>query len=102
VRLTLELTGIVSWQLPEVFPDEMEQLMPDGLLVTVPLPVPNPETVRTTVGGLNVAVTVRSTDIVTWQGLVAPLHAPPQPPNVWSVPVAAAVRVTFVLTAYRV
>jgi hypothetical protein len=96
VRLTLELTGIVSWQLPEMFPDEMEQLMPGGLLVTVPLPVPSPETLRITSGGLKDAVTDVSAEIVTRHVGVVP-QAPPQPAKEWPLTEVLAVSVMEVL-----
>ena len=65
------------------------QLMPDGELVTVPLPVSLTESVNSCV---NVAVTDSAAFIVTTQ-LPVPLHAPPQPVKV--PPLAGvAVRVT--------
>src|SRR5215210_7280279 len=63
------------------------QLMPAGLLVTVPLPVPPSETVSVWVPGgdegrvLNVAVTFRACVIETVHCVEAPEHAPPQPAN---------------------
>ena len=59
------------------------QLMPLGLLLTVPVPVPEVVTVRTgEEPALKVAATEVSPLIVTWQ-LPAPLHPPPlQPVNV--------------------
>ena len=60
--------------------------MPAGLLVTVPVPLPDKATER--VGfepiGWNVAVTTRSEFIVNTQGPV-PEQAPPQPRNTSSV-----------------
>ena len=47
------------------------QLMPAGLLVTVPVPVPAFVTVRSRGTGLNVAVTVLAASMVTWQVLGA-------------------------------
>jgi hypothetical protein len=54
------------------------QLIPDGLLVTVPPPVTVTERVA---GSANVAVTVWSPLIVTMQLMLVPalLHAPPHP-----------------------
>jgi len=59
------------------------QLMPDGLLVTVPVPDPDVVTVRGTGAAAwsNVAVTDVSAPSVTTQ-LPVPLHAPDQPVNV--------------------
>jgi hypothetical protein len=69
------------------------QVMPGGVLVTVPLPAPVFVTVSTTVGaGVNSAVTVRSTFMTTVQGPV-PLQAPLHPAKV-APPKGAAVSVT--------
>lgn len=71
------------------------QLMPAGLLVTVPTPAPAGVTVRVNVfgGAVKFAVTVWSAFIVTVHA-PAPLQPPPlQPLNV-EPPVGAAVRVT--------
>lgn len=71
VSVTL-VFALKSWvQLPP-------QLIPDGLDVTVPVPLP----LRTTVRRLtaNVAVTVFAASIVTMHAPV-PEHAPPQPVN---------------------
>jgi hypothetical protein len=61
----------------------LPQLMPLGVLVTVPLPVPARLTLSTgaAVGKLNVAVTVAFADSVMTHELV-PLHAPDQPTKV--------------------
>src|SRR5207302_1138339 len=71
------------------------QLMPAGLLVTVPMPVPALLTVRVKVCRVKVAVTVVAAETVTVQGPV-----PAQPPPVQPVKVeptaGAAVRVTAV------
>jgi hypothetical protein len=74
------------------------QLMPEGVLVTVPVPVP--ERVTPSVGvlwtTLKVAVTVSLALSVTVQVVPAPLQPPPdQPTNAELVP-AVAVRVTEV------
>jgi hypothetical protein len=73
------------------------QLMPLGLLVTVPVPAPEVVTVRTAeVPALKVAVTEMAPLIVTWQ-VPAPAHPPPlQPENSYADP-ADAVSVTTVL-----
>ncbi|MBK6790655.1 MAG: hypothetical protein IPG77_24360 [Betaproteobacteria bacterium] len=74
------------------------QLMPDGLLTTVPLPVPALVTVS--VGGppTNVAVTVLAVLMLTTQVLVVPVQAPDQPPK--AEPLAgAAVSVTELFSA---
>ena len=74
------------------------QLMPAGLLVTVPLPVPPFVTVST---GLfvNVAVTDRGPFICKVHVEELPEHAPLQPANV-APAVAWAVRVTPVPNSY--
>ena len=54
------------------------QVIPAGLLVTVPVPVPDSATVRP-MPALNVALTVSAADMVTVQVLVPeqlPLHPP--------------------------
>lgn len=72
------------------------QLIPAGLLVVVPLPVPAGVTVNAAevTCELNVAVTEVFVVKVSTQVAVVPEHAPPQPANVELGP-AAAVRVTF-------
>ena len=70
------------------------QLIPEGLLVTVPVPVPASCTVSGEVGTLNVAVTEVAAVRVTAQVLV-PLQAPDQPAKVEPV-LGAAVSVTDV------
>jgi hypothetical protein len=57
------------------------QLIPEGALLTVPLPVPALPTVRATACEANVAVTVVAAVMVTVQGPV-PVHPPLQPVNV--------------------
>jgi hypothetical protein len=74
------------------------QLMPEGLLLTVPVPVPEGVTVSCTVVGpalaANVAVTVAAAESVTLQA-PPPVQPPDQPVNV-EPPVGVAVRVTAV------
>jgi hypothetical protein len=72
------------------------QLMPPGLLVTLPCPVPVLDTVSRRVIWLKVAVTERLACMLTTQ-LPVPLHAPDQPAKVESVE-AAAVSVTVLLS----
>src|ERR1700722_722861 len=55
------------------------QLIPEGLLVTVPEPVPSRVTASRGRVGLNVAVTDWFALISTMQVLDVPLHAPPHP-----------------------
>ena len=64
--------------------------MPDGLLVTAPLPVPASVTVKANCTGvvLNVAVTAFAELIVTEQ-LPVPEQAPPHPANVEPLPAVA-------------
>jgi len=74
------------------------QLMPAGLLVTVPVPVPASVTVRAAVvDALNVAVTASAALIVTTHEAV-PVHAPLQPANAEPVE-AVGVSVTCVPAA---
>jgi hypothetical protein len=74
------------------------QSIPAGLLVTAPLPVPAFVTVSVFGGTtVNVAVTLRSTDVVATHVLV-PEQAPDQPVNVEPL-LGAAVSVTVVLAA---
>ena len=67
--------GKVVVHVPPVTPALMVQLMPDGTLVTSPLPVPPPVTV--TVCVWNTASAVRPCDISSWHGIDAqsPPHA---------------------------
>lgn len=75
------------------------QLIPLGLLVTVPVPAPEVVTVRTAeVPALKVAVTEMAPFIVTWQ-LPAPAHPPPLQPENSDPDPADAVSVTTVLLA---
>jgi hypothetical protein len=73
------------------------QLIPEGLLVTVPWPLPDFETVRT---GLlvNVAVTDLGPFIASVHVVVVPVHAPPHPANV-APEAGVAVSVTPVPTS---
>jgi len=71
------------------------QLIPAGLEVTVPLPVPVLLTVRGKVCLLNVAVTVVDAFMVTAQ-VPVPEQPPPLQPVKVDPPAAAAVRVTTV------
>jgi hypothetical protein len=74
---------------------EVPQLMPLGLEVTVPVPVPARVTLAANVDAvLNVAVTARAAVIDTVQAPV-PEHAPLQPAKLAPLP-AAAVSVTEV------
>jgi hypothetical protein len=57
------------------------QLMPAGLLVTCPVPVPVSETLSVKPIPLKFAVTLWAAFMVTMQEPV-PLHAPPQPAKV--------------------
>jgi hypothetical protein len=59
--------------------DPEVQLIPAGLLVTVPAPVPEVVTVNTS-AALNVAVTFSAALTVTLQ-LAVPVQAPLQPPK---------------------
>jgi hypothetical protein len=73
----------------------VEQLMPVGLLVTLPCPVPVLDTVSSRLVWVKVAVTDRLACMLTTQ-LPVPLHAPDQPAKVESL-AAAAVSVTVLL-----
>ena len=74
-------------------------LMPGGLLVTVPLPVPATITLNTDAAwvGVKVAVTFSLAPSVTVQVGLAPLHPPPLHPANDELAAAVAVRVTRVL-----
>ncbi|HTX52057.1 MAG TPA: hypothetical protein VMD08_01505 [Candidatus Baltobacteraceae bacterium] len=71
------------------------QLIPAGLLVTVPVPVPASVTVKGYVIWVKVAVTFWTALMVTVQGPV-PLHPPPLQPVKVDPPLGVAVRVTIV------
>ena len=60
---------------------KVPQLMPPGVLVTTPLPVPLLLRVSKlfVAVALKVAVTLRALSMLTVQLLFVPLHAPPQP-----------------------
>ncbi len=87
VRVTVSLVLMTDElvHVPDAVPAVEVQLMPPILLVTVPVPLPPPVTV--TVVALNKAVTAMLEPIVTVQGTVVPLQAPPQPAN--AVPTGA-------------
>jgi len=70
------------------------QLMPAGVLETVPAPVPDLVTVSVNVVGMNVAVTLRFADMPTVQ-VPVPEQAPDQPEKVEPLP-ADAERMTVV------
>ena len=72
------------------------QVIPGGVLVTVPLPFPLLLTVSVYVISANVAVTDLAALIVATQSPAAFVHTPLQPVNVEPVP-AEAVSVTMVL-----
>ena len=93
VNVTLVPCSYVSVQ-------SVPQSMPKGLDVTVPFPLPDFVTVNSGLGsGMNVAVTLRGSDIVTWHVGDEPEHAPLQPSK--SEPAAAAaVNVTGVFNVY--
>jgi hypothetical protein len=75
--------------------------MPDGLDVTVPVPLPFLLTVRILVKSVKVAVTLLATVIDTVQGVVVVPEQPPpdQPVKVEPVP-AVAVRTTLASASY--
>jgi hypothetical protein len=76
----------------------LPQLIPAGLLVTVPDPDPDRVTDSACTCRANVAVTLRASLMLTVQVLDVPEHAPPQPEN--DDPAAAlAVNVTLVPSA---
>lgn len=81
-------------EVPELkdFEQVLPQSTPEGLLVTVPLPVPPLETVRVK-NAVKVAVTVVSALIVTVQ-VPVPLHPPPLQPEKTEPLAAVAVKVT--------
>src|SRR5207253_377890 len=70
------------------------QSMPDGLLLTLPTPVPLRATVSTNRCSVNVALTLFAASIVTEHEPV-PEHVPPQPVN-FEPGSAAALRATVV------
>ena len=80
--------------------DPVVQLIPAGLLVSVPVPVPKTVAVNANVGKLNVAVTDFAALIVTTHVPVVFVHAPLHPANVLGgfalPPLGVAVNVTTV------
>ncbi len=70
-------------------------MIPAGVLLTVPLPVPALLTVRPTCDALNVAVTVVVEVMVTVQ-VPVPVHPPPLQPAKVEPVAGVAVRVTAV------
>jgi len=75
--VSLSVTTVFCGKLAVQIP--VEQLIPAGLLVTVPVPVT--DTVNPMGGAVKVAVTLVAEATVTLQ-VVFPEHAPPQPPKV--------------------
>lgn len=73
----------------------LPQLMPAGEDDTLPLPVPERETVKVYTGSVNVAVTAWAEAMLTVQVDAVPVQAPPQPEKTepWA---ACAVKVTAV------
>jgi len=71
------------------------QLMPPGLLVTVPVPAPAGETVSTKIGCVKVAVTAVAAVSVTTQSPV-PVQPPPLQPVKTESTLGVAVNVTTV------
>src|SRR2546426_805216 len=91
-RVAVSVTAVPLVKLAE---QVAPQVMPDGLLVTVPVPVPALERVSAKVGRLKVAVTVVAAEIVTVQVLV-PEQPPPLQPLKVEPAAGAAVSVTAV------
>jgi len=87
VRVILVPDGKVALQ-------TVPQLIPAGLLLTVPVPLPASVTVNVGDRAVNVAVTERLLAMVTLH-VAVPLHAPLHPPKT-EPPAGAAVRVTSV------
>jgi hypothetical protein len=85
VNVTCVLFAKLALQVPG-------QVIPPGLLVTVPVPTPMSEMV-TVPSWVKVAVTELGDEIVNTQGLVFPLHDPVQAPNPYPAP-GSAVSVT--------
>lgn len=94
LRVTTVFGGNVVTQVPLVTPFVTEQLMPDGILVTTPLPVPPPLSVMPCVW--KIASAVRPSDITSWQGSEA--QSPAQAANT-AFPVVVCCSVTTVLAA---
>ncbi len=87
--------SVTSVPLAKVAEQVVPQLMPAGLLVTVPLPVPARTTASETPPTLNVAVTVVFAVRVTLQ-VPVPLHPPPLHPAKLEPAAGVAVSVTLV------
>jgi hypothetical protein len=85
---------VTSEPYPKLALHVLPQLMPLGLLVTVPVPVPDFETVKLNIWSVKIAVTSRAWVIVTLQ-VPVPVQAPLQPAKVEPV-AGVAVRVTGV------
>ena len=73
--MTTAFGGNVVAQVPLVTPAVITQLMPDGALVTTPLPVPAPLIATPCV--LKIASAVRPCDIASWHGSM--VQSPAQP-----------------------
>jgi hypothetical protein len=96
----LNVTAVPLLKLEE---QVLPQLMPLGLLLIVPLPVPAVVVVSTKVLVLleeKLADTDWAALIVTVQLLALPVHAPPQPPKLCPL-AACSVRVTTVPAVYE-
>src|ERR1700722_4680890 len=80
--VSVSVTAVPGAKLMEHAVDVAEQLIPVGVLVTVPLPAPARETVNgmSVTGAVNVAVTLSEAANVTVHALV-PEQLPPHPPN---------------------
>jgi hypothetical protein len=97
-KMELPLAVAVSVTIVPLLKDAehaVPQLMPDGLEVTVPLPLPALLTARVNCGSVNVAVTDLAAFIVTVQVAPETPSHPFQPPKM-EVPLAVAVSVTNV------
>jgi hypothetical protein len=80
--VSVSVTCVPGAKLVEQAVDVAEQLIPTGVLVTVPLPAPARETVNamSVTGAVKVAVTLSEAVSVTVHVLV-PEQLPPHPPN---------------------
>jgi len=95
VRVTTVFGAKLKVQVPSELPFSIEQLMPAGTLVIVPLPVPlEGPTLTLKVWGAKAAVTARLPFIVSAQDPV-PVQEPLQPVNDW-LPPGVAVRPTAI------
>jgi hypothetical protein len=80
-RLTLVPFAKLAPHVPLEVPAETVQLIPAGVEVTLPPPVPAPATLRVPGGiGANDAVTERAAFMVSWH-VPVPVQAPLQPVN---------------------